>query len=535
MRQRATQLLGVALRFPSFPIVLEAYRECLRDVFDLPALRGLLATIEDGSTTITAIETAGPSPFAQSLAFDYVAAYLYEGDAPPAERRAQALTLDRGLLRQLTGEVELAALLDPSAVAEVERELAGGRLPAMTGADDLEDVLRRFGDATAAELTARGADPAWLAALAAQGRACALTIAGEVRWVTIDDRARYVAALDADDDALASLVHRWARTHGVFAAGGPAERWGVARDRVERAIAAALASGALIAAGGGAVVEPDVARRLRRRTLDRLRAEVAPVPPAAVARFLARWHEVGGGRRGLPALRDAIARLDGCALPFTELESRILPARVTDYAPRLLDELERAARSWMGAGAAGGGAVRICGRRRAGAPVTAGSSDTIEAAGPVHAAIVACLRRAGAQFLVAIEDAVTAAVITDRGAIRAALWDLVWAGVLTNDTFAPLRGTRGATPARPTRARVRATPIATAGGAGPWSRRWRSPRPARPSARTPTPPRCSIAGAWSPVTSPRSRARPGASPAWSPCSTASRRSARSGAATSSSG
>ncbi|MCE9577716.1 MAG: DEAD/DEAH box helicase [Deltaproteobacteria bacterium] len=469
MRQRATQLLGVAMQFPSFPIVLEAYRELLADVFDLPALRALLASIEDGRTAITAIETAGPSPFAQSLAFDYVAAYLYEGDAPPVERRAQALTLDRGLLRQLTGEVELETLLDPAAVAEVERELAGGRLPAMTGADDLEDVLRRFGDATEAELVARGADPAWLAALAAQGRAIALPIAGETRWVTIDDRDRYLAAIDpsasASDAALASLLHRWARTHGVFAADAPADRWGVARDRVERAIAAALASGALSAAGHGRVVEPDVARRLRRRTLDKLRAEVAPVPPAAVARFLARWHEVGAGRRGLPALRDAIARLDGCAMPFTELESRVLPARVADYAPRMLDELgARGEIVWMGAGAAGGGAVRICGRRRAGALVAAGSIDGLEGAGPVHAAIVACLRRSGAQFLIAIEDAVTAAVITDRGAIRTALWDLVWAGVLTNDTFAPLRGTRGAKPARPSRARVRATPIATAGG-----------------------------------------------------------------------
>jgi ATP-dependent Lhr-like helicase len=485
MRQRATQLLGVALRYPSFPIVLEAYRECLRDVFDLPALREVLAGVKDGAIRVETIETERASPFARGLVFDFVAAYLYEGDAPPAERRAQAVTLDRALLRELVGERALRDLLDPVAVAEVEHELAGR--PAAS-ADELHDRLRTHGDLRADEL-----DPAAAGVLEAQGRAARVTLAGEPRWIAAEDAARVGAALGAElpasvpaalrgpapaaGDALESLVKRWGRTHGPFEADAPAARWGVPVAEVRAAIDRLAARGELetgaFRPGGAGVehVDPEVLRRLRRRTLARLRAQIAPVDGAVLGRFLPRWHGVGAGRRGPGALRDALAKLEGCPLSFVELEARILPARVADYAPRMLDELGAAGEIvWVGAGLFGecDGRVRIVRRDRAAALVAPGDAAAL---GPLHQRIADHLRRAGASFLVAIEQVASGAPGhgsdrdrrtggADRASVRDALWDLVWAGVVTNDTFAPLRSLRAKPSARP----VRASPGASFGG-----------------------------------------------------------------------
>jgi len=466
MRQRATQLLGVALRYPSFPIVLEAYRECLVDVFDLPALREVLGAVRDGAIRVEGVETDKASPFARGLVFDFVTSYLYEGDAPPAERRAQAITLDRALLRELVGERELRDLLDPAAVSEVEDELAQ-RGRAIASADDVHDRLRTLGDLREREL---GAAAQWLPQLEAQGRAARVSIAGEPRWIASEDAARVHAALGAaipdsvpralldrtpsHEDALASLVRRWARTHGPFEADEPAARWGVPVETIRAAIGAAgLETGAFRPGGANLEhVDPEVLRRLRRRTLARLRAQIAPVDAAAFGRFLPRWHAASAGRRGPGALRDALAKLEGAPLPFGELEARILPARVADYAPRMLDELGAMGEIvWVGAGHAD--AVMIVRRDRAAALVTPGDPSAL---GALHQRIHDHLRRAGASFLVAIESAAR----SDRASVREALWDLVWAGVITNDTFAPLRSLRAPKQARG----PRASPHASFGG-----------------------------------------------------------------------
>ncbi|HET7501847.1 MAG TPA: DEAD/DEAH box helicase [Kofleriaceae bacterium] len=508
-RLRAQQLMGVALRFPAFPITLETYREVLRDVFDLPALVDVLRQIRSRAIRIEPAATDVASPFARSLVFDYVAAFLYEGDAPLAERKAQALTLDRNLLRELIGGGELRELLDLDVLVEVEAELQQltedrkARSP-----DEIHDLLRRVGDLALDEIAARtvagaevvrggGAGPAGEAAaaggdrpradddrtpgaaiaqLAASRRIAPVRIAGVARWIAAEDAARYrdglgvqlppglpAALLEPVPDPLPSLIARWARTHGPFTAADPAARWGLPPAQIEPVLALLEARTQLVRGElrpGGThkdSCDPEVLRQLRRRTLAKLRAQVAPVGAATFAAFLPRWHGLDQPRRGVGALRDAIARLEGVALPFSELEARILPARILDYHPRMLDELGAAGELvWVGAGALGARDGRVVLLRRDRALALAPPAQPVAHPSAVHDAIVAHLTASGASFLVAIEQAVAGAVTraeahageipagaSVRGAshapIVAALWDLVWAGVVTNDTFAPLR------------------------------------------------------------------------------------------------
>ena len=377
-RLKAQQLMGVALRFPAFPITLETYREVLRDVFDLPALVETLRAIRSRAIRIEPAVTEAASPFARSLVFDYVAAFLYEGDAPLAERKAQALTLDRNLLRELIGGGELRDLLDLDVLAEVEAELQQ-LVPERQARslDEVHDLVRRVGDLDAAEIAARldrrRRCSAVIASLVEQRRLAAVRIAGAPRYVAAEDAARSrdglgialpqgvpAALLDRAPDPLVSLIARYARTHSPFTAAGPAERWGLAPAMIEPILVLLEARGQLVRGElrpGGSVkdsCDPEVLRQLRRRTLAKLRAQVAPVDAAAYAAFLPRWHGLDQPRRGALALRDVVARLEGAALPFSELEQRILPARIADYHPRMLDELGAAGDLvWVGAGALG--------------------------------------------------------------------------------------------------------------------------------------------------------------------------------------
>jgi ATP-dependent helicase Lhr and Lhr-like helicase len=463
-RLRAQQLMGVALRFPAFPITLETYREVLRDVFDMPALVDVLKQIRSREIRIEPAVTEMASPFARSLVFDYVAAFLYEGDAPLAERKAQALTLDRNLLAELIGGGELRDLLDPEVLEEVERELQQlveerkARTP-----DEIADLLRRLGDLSQAELEERSLIPVdeALRPLFASRRIVPVRIAGMERLIAVEDAARYrdglgivlppglpSALLDSVAQPVETLIARYARTHAPFTAEGPAKRWGLPPAQIEPVLALLEARNQLVRGelrpGGNTKdsCDPEVMRQLRRRTLSRLRAQVAPVNAASFAGFLPRWHGLDQPRRGVHSLRDAITRLEGVALPFSELEQRILPARISDYHPRMLDELGAAGELvWVGAGSLGNKDGRVILLRRERALALAPEPAPMPNASPVHDAIVAHLRSAGASFLVAIEQ-VCAPLIPREGArqtVTAALWDLVWSGTITNDTFAPLR------------------------------------------------------------------------------------------------
>ncbi len=492
-RQRGADLLQVASRYPTFPILLEATRECLRDVFDVPALKEVLGDIRARRIRVVPVDTERSSPFAQSLLFRWIAVYMYEEDAPLGERKAAALALDRELLRELLGAEDLRELLDAGALADLELELqhlAEGRR-ART-ADDVHDLLRRLGDLTTEEVQARAtSDPGeWLDALEREGRAIRLHVAGEERFVAVEDAGRYRDALGAALPVgvpgvfaepvaapLEGLVARYARTHGPFHAREVAERLGATEERVAGALASLEGSGRVVLGEfrpGGLErewCEVEVLRSLRRRSLAALRREVEPVDAATLGRFLPEWQALARPRTGPTALTDTIEQLQGAAIHASILETDVLPSRVLGYRPADLDALCASGDVvWMGAGGVGAddGRISIAFRDqlRLVAPPTPESPPT----GPIHAAILEHLQARGASFWL---ELVQASGVADERAVLSALWDLVWSGEVTNDTLAPLRAFLGRRP-RPSRPAVRPRPgsIRRTGppaGAGRWS------------------------------------------------------------------
>ncbi len=459
-RQKAADLLAVASKYPTFPILLETSRECLQDVFDVPALREVLGQLRTRQLRLVQVDTQSSSPMASSLLFNWIAQYMYEGDAPLAERRAAALALDRDLLRELLGAEELRELLDPGVLADVELELQGladGRRA--RSADELHDVLRKVGDLTAAEVDVRceGDGAPWLAALLDERRAIEIGIGDDVRFAAAEDAARYRDALGCSVPLglpmaftepvarpLEELVGRFARTHGPFLVGDVARRFAAPVERVEGAITA-LASDERLVLGE---FRPDgvqrewcdvnVLRQLRRRSLAVLRKEVEPVEQDAFGRFLPAWHGIPAERRGLEALVDSVGLLAGAPIVASMLERDVLPSRIVGYRPTMLDELCTSGEIvWTGAGAIGSrdGRIRLCFADQIG--LLAPGWDTGDPPeGGVHVAIRGALAQRGASFWGQLREAAPEATDTE---LLVALWDLVWAGEVTNDTLAPLR------------------------------------------------------------------------------------------------
>jgi len=490
-RQRSADLLHAASKYPTFPILLEATRECLRDVFDLPALKDVLSDVRARRVRMVPVDTTGASPFAQSLLFSWIAVYMYEGDAPLAERRAAALALDRDLLRELLGAEELRELIDVSALADLELELqsvAEGRRARHT--DDLHDLLRRVGELTEDEMMARSwTDPTgWTASLLGERRAIRIRIAGEDRIAAVEDAGRLRDALGASiprgvpaafaesvDDPLRDLVARYARTHGPFHAEDVARRLGVPDDRVSSSLASLEAAGKVVRGEfrpGGVEREwcdVEVLRSLRRRSLAALRREVEPVEGAALVRFLPEWHGMTRPRQGPGALGEAIEQLQGAAVPASVLESDALPARVAGYRPADLDALCAAGEIvWVGAGGLGANDGRVALYFRDRLPLLAPSPPEDAPPGAVHDQLRRHLAERGASFW---PDLVMAAGTADERVVLRALWDLVWAGEVTNDTFAPLRSLLSGRPrapkSKPRPGRLRRT--GPPAGAGRWS------------------------------------------------------------------
>jgi len=532
-RQRAAQLLAAASHYATFPIVLETVRECLQDVFDMPALSILMRDIAARKLRIAEAETATPSPFARSLLLAYVGAFMYEGDSPLAERRAQALTLDSVLLAELLGRAELRELLDPEVIAETEHEaqrLASGWQA--RGPEGVADLLREVGPLSTAEVADRCAEPIaaerWLGALAAARRVIEIRIAGAQRWAAIEDAGRLRDALGVPlpvgipeaftepvPDPLGDVVARYARTHGPFAAAQVADRFrlgvAVVADALQRLAAQRrVAEGEFRPGGRGSEwCDAGVLRLLRRRSLARLRAEAEPSPPDVLARMLPVWQGVdqrfatAGGtaangetrrngtshspRAGPHALLDAVDQLQGAALPASALETLVLPSRVPGYSAAMLDELTAAGEVvWAGAGSVGGTrpggdgwlVLALADTAPLLLPEPAGMTMT-----PAHEAVLAALGGGGALFFRTLADRVVTTVsssphaadtasdpgvaphgvtgqtiasahgpsspgttppdVTDQ-TIASAIWDLVWAGLISNDTLAPLRTLLGA-------------------------------------------------------------------------------------------
>jgi ATP-dependent Lhr-like helicase len=477
-RQRSAALLEVASRYPSFPIVLEAVRECLQDVYDLPALVALMRGVDRREVQVVDVSTHQPSPFARSLLFGYVAQFMYEGDSPIAERRAAALALDQGLLAELLGRAELRELLDPEVLAEVEAELQ--RLAPdrrVRDAEGVVDLLRLVGPLSLDEVAARVTEPGsagdWLAALALARRVVEVRMAGDERWAVVEDVGRLRDGLgvpvppgtpeaftDPVDDPLADLVARYARTHGPFTTEQVAARLGLGGAVVRHTLQRLAAQGRVLdgefrpSGSGTEWCDAEVLRRLRRRSLARLRQEIEPVEPETLGRFLSAWQHVTtatgrGGLRGVDGVLRAIEQLAGCAVPASALEPLVLGGRVRDYEPSYLDELTASGEViWAGHGALPGADGWVSLHLADQAPLTLPDHQPFEHS-ELHQAILDALAPGGAWFFRQLSDAVRS---TDDTALSAALWDLVWAGRISNDTLTPLRAlTRGGTPAHRSR------------------------------------------------------------------------------------
>ncbi|WP_066041225.1 ATP-dependent helicase [Herbiconiux solani] len=544
-RQRSAQLLEVARKYPSFPIILETVRECLQDVYDLPALLAIARDLEARRIRVVEIESAQASPFARSLLFGYVASFVYEGDSPLAERRAAALALDPTLLSELLGRAELRELLDPGVIIDTQRELQ--RLAPDRKARNLEgvaDLLRMLGPLTTEEVTERSLEfdvDAALTELVAARRALRVSFAGREWWASIEDAGRLRDALGVPipfgvpdafiapvEHPVIDLVSRYGRTHGPFLASEVAERFGLgiavvtdalrrlASDRrvVEgefRPSGLAVDTALLGQASGTEWCDAEVLRRLRSRSLAALRHEVEPVQTPTLARFLPSWQHVGGSLRGVDGVLTVIEQLAGVPVPASAWENLVFPARVRDYSPAMLDELTASGEVvWSGRGSLPGSDGWVAFHTLDTLPVSAVPPEPFDDT-ELHRAVLAALSRGGAYFFRALADEVTASLAVGAGSVDAAaeaeaaaagasvrggagavgsrgagaggatgggtgssgrgagtgggsgsrppstvfagppddaaivsaLWDLVWAGLVTNDTVAPLRTLTG--------------------------------------------------------------------------------------------
>jgi ATP-dependent Lhr-like helicase len=538
-RQRSAQLLTVAGKYEQFPITLEAMRECVQDVYDLPGLRELMSDVGARKVKVVEIATPAPSPFARSLLFGYVGMFLYEMDAPLAERRAAALSLDSTLLAELLGSEAIRELLDPEVLAEVEASLQRTAQDRHArNAEGAADLLRFLGDLTEAEGLARGVQAGWFTELETARRALRVRIAGEERFIAIEDAGRVRDALGAAlpvgvpeaftepvADPLGDLVLRYARTHGPFTPAGCAARFGLGVAVVSGVLDRLTGTGRLVrgelrpqAAGGadGATeyCDAEVLRRLRRASLARLRAEVEPVEQRALGRFLPAWQGVqtgaAGERRGrmrrAPGAEDVLGvveQLAGAPLPASALESLILPARLPGYTPALLDELTAAGEvTWTGCGPLAGSDGWLAVAPADVADLLLPEPDPEVAGTPLHRAVLAALGRpdldappvgGGALFFRELADRVGRTLVEQEeprpadDAVVTAIWDLVWAGLLSNDTLGPLRarlggGRSGGGPAHRTRRTA---------GRGRYAQ-LRAGRPSMPSRSGPP----SVGGRW---------------------------------------
>jgi ATP-dependent Lhr-like helicase len=464
LRKRSYDLLSVASRYPKFPLLLEAYRECLRDVFDMASLVEILREVEERKLRVHVVETRKPSPFAASLLFSYVANFLYDGDAPLAERRAQALTIDQDQLRELLGEADLRELLDADAIAEVEetaqclKETHRAR-----SADGIHDLCLRLGDLSRAELARRVVDASLLESidrLVRSRRLLELRIAGERRLIAAEDAARYrdglgiplppglaAALLEQVAHPVLELVRRYARTHGPFTTREAVERFALDAVVVENTLRQLVAEGRVLEGGflpGGLHREwcdTEILRLIRRKSLARLRREVEPVEQHTLARFLTHWQGILAPRRtghgNLDGLLDAIENLQGAPLPASLLESAILPARIAEYAPAGLDTLIAAGEvAWAGVEPMGERDGRIALFLADKLLLLAQQRPLVESLTEREEKLLAVLESTGASFFDPLHQAVGGGY---PGETIEALWSLVWRGLVTNDSLHALR------------------------------------------------------------------------------------------------
>ena len=464
LRKRASDLLAIAARYGSFPIILETYRECLRDIFDLPALVDLLTRVRSRSLRVVNVELQKPSPFSSSLLFGYVANYIYDGDAPLAERRAQALSVDQSQLRDLIGDTELRDLLDEAALETLEAELQhlADRFHARS-TDAVHDLLLRLGDLSRAEIEARsdaGVADSAIKHLLESRRAIEVRIAGHTRLIAVEDASRYRDAigtplpqglpqtlLEPVADPVGDLVRRYGRTNGPFVAADVSARLGLGPAPVGAALARLRAAGRVVdgefrpGGHGREWCDAEVLRSVRQRSLAKLRQQVEPVDAQALGRFLAGWHNLSRPRVGLDGLLDVIEQLQGVPIVASVLEREVLAVRIRGYSPAMLDTLLGAGEvTWVGVEPLGERDGRVSlyltdhlATLRPPETIATGQGQGLA---PSEAHLLAFLHRQGASFFAALHEDSGGGFPHDT---VDTLWDLVWKGLVTNDTLHALR------------------------------------------------------------------------------------------------
>lgn len=474
-RRKSADLLTVASRYPSFPMMLETYRECLRDVFDLPGLKTLLSGVQDQSIAVRHVQTETPSPFASAVLFSYTGNFIYDADAPLAERRAQALAIDHRQLQELLGEIDYRELLDPEVLRQLSRELQ--RLDTqypVRSMDGLHDFLLSLGDLSSDEVAQRCESDAadhdsdeWIAELLAQRRILEICIANEQRLIAAEDASRYRDALDVNlpsgiatsllapvDDPLIDLISRFARTHGPFVADEICRRFGLDEKSVKTTLIELSETGRVVAGNFESVAsttdsisedpsnhqwcDANVLRTLKQRSLTRVREQIKPVAHETCTRFLIDWHGIGRRRKGTEALLDVVEQLQGLAIPASCLERDILPARLPEYRPGELDELCAAGEVvWQGCGTLGNndGRIALFLADRFDPLRHSPADQTEEPVDDIADQLRQFLAANGAVFFGAIQSSIGGF----QNDVFDALWRLVWNGEVTNDTLTPIR------------------------------------------------------------------------------------------------
>jgi ATP-dependent helicase Lhr and Lhr-like helicase len=454
-RLKAQNLLAVARNFPNFPMILETYRSCLQDVFDVPSLRELLQMVERREVRVHEVETDSASPFSRSLVFAYVAEYLYNGDSPLAERKAQALTLDRNLLNELLGQDELRTLLDAAVISQLEDELQSLTQTRQVGSkEQLVDLLRRLGDLTTTEVESRCQEnPSnWLRSLLQERRIVEMMVGSEKRWLVVEDAALYRDAFGAMppkglptsllgrvERPLEQVFGRYSRTRGPYLLDGLARRYGMKAAQAEPALRTLCARHRLLEGGflphgsGREFCNPDVLRTIRRRTLAKLRNAVAPVEAATLCRFLLDWQGLSRGSR----LEEVIPSLEGLPMSFQDMEKTVLPQRVRDYRPAQLDGLGQMGMVvWVGRGALGSKDGKVALYRRDRIALLLPKPEMPDDLEPLQQRVMEALDQRGACFFF---DLLQMCGQPRSERLLSAIWDLVWSGLVTNDSFAALR------------------------------------------------------------------------------------------------
>lgn len=380
-RVKGGQLLEAARREGDFPLLAEAARECLHDVYDMGALRQVMEDIDTGAVRVSAVRTQTPSPFAAPLLFGYVADHLYEGDLPHAERRHALLSVDADLLGELLGSDKAAEVLDQAVVDAVQAELQGTAAGYRArGVEGVCELLRRVGPLSTSNVACRTDGPldameddeaaacaddeqarALLDELEAGHRAFRTQIAGAPVWAVAEDAARLRAVLGApcpdwariEGDAgsaetlLDGVIARILRTNALCTAESIAQELGLGTALVEESLRRLAGQGRAVQMAYPADApipswtDPVVMRRLRARSLAAARQAIAPVDQATYLRYLFDLQGIGDaeGVDGIDRLAEIIAQFEGVFLPAQLWEASVFPTRMAGYDPVLLDDL----------------------------------------------------------------------------------------------------------------------------------------------------------------------------------------------------